>query len=91
MLECVHCKCPLGVESGELPFTTHDGEVWCPQCFTSKRVHLEPDRYYPNGYMAVRCGKCKLTNVSIGTGLCGQCGSNNVIHLPPKNPIASTP
>lgn len=85
-MECVNCKCTLGVETGEVPFTAHDGETWCPQCFAYMRVHMD-NHYFPPSYGAVRCGRCKLTTVSIGTGLCGQCRSRNVFTLPPKTVI----
>lgn len=84
-ITCVNCKQPLGVETGELPFKTHDGETWCPQCFCWKRTAMEPYRYFPPAYAPLACGNCKLTSVDCGRGVCGQCNSRNVRMLGPKS------
>lgn len=86
-MQCVSCHDPIGIETGELPFTAHDGETWCPQCFGHKRACLEPERYYPGGFNAVRCLRCKLLTVAIGPLACTQCGSENVLCMPPKPEI----
>ena len=84
-MECANCKCVLGPESGEMPFTDHIGDSWCPQCFGHKRACMEPERYYPGGFNAVQCTRCKLKTVSIGEPYaCTQCGCQQVILLPPK-------
>lgn len=83
-MECVNCQDALGGESSTLAFVTHDGEPWCPQCFCWKRSFMEPDRYYPPGFIAIRCGGCRVSSVAIGGDTCGQCGSRNVVTLPPK-------
>lgn len=85
-IECVNCKCALGEHAKELPFRTHDGEVWCPQCFVWKRTSMEPDRYYPPSYGALKCGArgCGHTSVDCGRGVCNQCGSRIVVALGPK-------
>lgn len=84
MMECVNCKCPLGPEAGEMPFTAHDGETWCPQCFGHKRAPMEPARYYPPGYNAVKCASCGLITVAIGSFACTQCNSTHTVLLPAK-------
>lgn len=81
MLECVNCHAQLGEDAKELPFVTHDGESWCPQCFVWKRAATEPDRYPPGTFTAIKCGKCGVTSVDTGRALCGQCGSHNVVAL----------
>lgn len=84
-MECANCKCVLGIESGEVPFSDHMGETWCPQCFGHKRACMEPSRYYPGGFNAVHCAGCGLNTVSIGHEYtCSQCGSPRVVLLPPK-------
>lgn len=88
--QCCNCKDPVGAEAGEIPFTERKAtgepvESWCPPCFCYHRVLLEPTRYQPGRFIAVKCGRCKMTTIDHGpSGFCGQCGSHNVRVVGPK-------
>ena len=90
---CINCHDPVGPEAKEIPFVVVDGsnrETWCPACFAYHRAPMEPKRFYPGAFGAIRCSRCGMTTVDCGMGTCGQCGARAVLTVPPK-PHALTP
>lgn len=96
--QCKSCKRDLGKETGCLPFFVDDSastpgetakhEAFCPTCFVYVRSPREPRRFVPGSFIPVKCTKCGLSSVSCGSITCGQCGSRNIIVLPPQPGIA---
>ena len=86
-MECVNCKCAVGIDAKQIPFQTGDGEIWCAQCFCFKRAPIDPLYYAPN-YIPLRCNNCGLTCVDCGRGLCNQCNSRNAVPLGPRPEVA---
>ncbi len=91
--QCASCKRDVGAEAGRLPFFVDDcasepgekakHEAFCPQCFVYVRSPREPHRFRPGTFVPLRCAKCKLESVAIGSDFCGNCGARTVILLPP--------
>lgn len=91
--KCASCKKDVGVEVGIAPFFVDASastpgekakhEAFCPTCFVYVRSPREPQRFMPGMYVPVKCAKCGLTTVAIGSDACGQCGSRHVVMLPP--------
>jgi hypothetical protein len=94
---CVNCHDPVGAEAGEIPFVVvnvldaTDRETWCPQCFAHHRAPMEPGRFFPGAFAAVKCSRCGLVTVDCGMGGCGQCGFRGVLALPPKPHALTAP
>jgi hypothetical protein len=96
--KCASCKCDVGAEVGIIPFFVDDcaressekakHEAFCPRCFVYVRSPREPDRFRPGTFLPVACAKCGKQSVAIGSDSCMQCGSRNVVMLPPQPGVA---
>jgi hypothetical protein len=91
---CVGCKQPIGDGPKRAPVHVTDEvgghEEWCPCCWVGVRAPMEPGRFAPWLYAAVRCSLCGWESVDFGQHRCGQCGSRFITVLPPApNVVAS--
>ncbi len=88
---CVGCKDPIGDAPKRAPVHVSDDsgahEAWCPCCFVGTRAPMEPRRFAPWLYAAVRCSLCGWESVDFGQRRCGQCGSRFITVLPPARPL----
>ena len=69
---CVACNKPIGDGPKRAPVHVSDGvaqEVFCPLCFVSTRAPMEPRRFAPWLYAAVRCSLCGWESVDFGRRL----------------------
>ncbi|HEY1697979.1 MAG TPA: hypothetical protein VGG39_37725 [Polyangiaceae bacterium] len=84
---CVGCKVPTGDAPKRAPVHVNDDagghELWCPCCFVGTRAPMEPRRFAPWLYAAVRCSLCGWDSVDFGQRRCAQCGSRFITVLPP--------
>jgi hypothetical protein len=88
---CVSCKQPVGDGPKRAPVHVTDDagghEVWCPRCFVGTRAPMEPVRFAPRLYAAVRCSLCGWESVDFGQHRCAQCRSRFITVLPPARPL----
>lgn len=91
---CVACKQPIGDEPRRAPVHVTDEagghEAWCAPCFVGLRAPMEPGRFAPWLYAAIRCSLCGWESVDFGPRRCGQCGSRFITVLPPARPHAES-
>ena len=64
-------------------------EMFCPQCCVWHRMPLEPERFFPGAFCALKCLACKKQSLAtrsgpMQAGRCPQCRSPRTIELGPK-------
>lgn len=95
---CASCKRDVGVEAGQVPFFVDDcastsgekakHEAFCPTCFVYVRSPREPGRFPPGVFVPMKCARCGLSSVAVGSLSCMQCSSRHVVLLPPEPGVA---
>ncbi len=75
---CASCGQPIADK--ELP-VTHDGALYCPQCFVHVVAPASEGRF--TGLQAAKCGRCESVFVAHGPK-CPQCRYTVLTALPKK-------
>lgn len=94
--KCCNCGTNCDEKSKVIPVSVTDAdrangkpELWCPLCFTMKRMALEPERYNASCTMAVKCQFCGTTSVCFfvqrgGAAACAACGKGGALPVRPS-------